>query len=234
MAAVRTIVVRADSADGSFSTASFQITIGELNDHSPIIISNGGSAVGFVNVSENNIVVTDVDATDGDLPGTPLTYSIAGGADAARFTINSLTGELQLLQTADYESPSDGDRDNTYEIMVRVEDVHGLSDTQALYVSMINVNESLVRCPADSYQGTVHKKWSVSRRGSPANVLSDIPRYSNDRRQWFPDQSADASSGTLDGSLEFISTPGFSGDNVLPLSRNGWGVSTLSGRRNDR
>ncbi|MEQ1906109.1 MAG: cadherin domain-containing protein, partial [Pirellulaceae bacterium] len=208
--AVRTIVVRADSADGSFSTASFQITIGELNDHSPIIISNGGSAVGFVNVSENNIVVTDVDATDGDLPGQPLTYSIAGGADAARFTINSLTGELQLLQTADYESPSDGDRDNTYEIMVRVEDVHGLSDTQALYVSIINVNESPVAV-ADSYQGTVAQKMVRSAADGLLANDSDI-----DGDPMTVVLVSGPASGTLlvnaDGSFEFTPTPGFSGD----------------------
>ena len=54
-----------------------------------MITSNGGGASAAVNVAENATAVTTVTATDADLPAPTLTYSIVGGADAARFTIDA-------------------------------------------------------------------------------------------------------------------------------------------------
>ena len=61
----------------------------------PIITSDGGGATAAVNVAENTTAVTTVTATDADA-GATLTYSISGGADAAKFTIDGTTGVLRL------------------------------------------------------------------------------------------------------------------------------------------
>ena len=50
----------------------------------PQIVSNGGGDNATVSIPENATAVTTVVATDID-PGTTLTYSIVGGADAQRF-----------------------------------------------------------------------------------------------------------------------------------------------------
>jgi hypothetical protein len=47
-------------------------------------------------VAENTTAVMTVTATDADLPAQTLTYSIVGGADAAKFAINSSTGALSF------------------------------------------------------------------------------------------------------------------------------------------
>ena len=64
-----------------------------------------------------------------------------GGADAALFTINSITGALTLrspLPTA--ETPTDAGGNNVYDVTVQVSDGTN-TDTQAIAVTVTNVNE---------------------------------------------------------------------------------------------
>lgn len=100
----------------------------------PAITSNGGGAAAPISLPEGTILVTTVTASDAD-PGTVLTYAIAGGADAARFAIDPLTGRLTFLQPPDYETPADAGRDNVYDVVVRTSD-GSLADSQALAVSI--------------------------------------------------------------------------------------------------
>jgi hypothetical protein len=48
-------------------------------------------------VAENTTAVMTVTATDADQPAQTLSYSIIGGADAAKFTINAGTGALSFV-----------------------------------------------------------------------------------------------------------------------------------------
>jgi len=79
-----------------------------------------------------------VTAEDQDA-GTTLAYSIGGGADAARFTIDA-EGNLAFLTAPDFEAPADADGDNVYEVTVRVSD-GSLTSTLSLSVRVDDVNE---------------------------------------------------------------------------------------------
>ena len=72
-------------------------------------------------VAENATAVTTVTATDPDA-GATLTYSIIGGADAAKFTINATTGVLSFVSAPDSESPTDAGGNNVYDVTVQVSD----------------------------------------------------------------------------------------------------------------
>jgi trimeric autotransporter adhesin len=61
-------------------------------------------------------------ATDADIPFQSLIYSIIGGADAAKFSIVSATGELKFVTAPDFEVPTDFNLDNIYEIVIQVSD----------------------------------------------------------------------------------------------------------------
>ena len=135
-AASHNITVRATSSDGSFSTAGTTISVNGLNDNAPVITSNGGGPAAAINVLENSTAVTTVTAFDADLPGQTISYSIVGGADAAKFSINSSTGELTFVSAPDFESPTDADFDNLYDVSVQASDGAGGTDTQALTVSV--------------------------------------------------------------------------------------------------
>jgi Ca2+-binding RTX toxin-like protein len=133
------IVVRATSADGSFKDATFSISINDVAE-APVITSNGGGASDTINVAEGLVAVTTVTATDEDVPST-LTYSIVGGADAARFNIHATTGVVTFKVAPDFENPTDSDGKNDYELIVQVSD-GVLTDTQALTVNVTNAGET--------------------------------------------------------------------------------------------
>src|SRR5207247_1830710 len=104
--------------------------------------SDGGGATAAVNVAENTTAVTTVTATDADSPAPTLTYSITGGTDAAKFTIDAGTGALRFSVAPDYEAPTDADSDNVYEVTVQVSDGTGGTNTQAISVAVTNINEA--------------------------------------------------------------------------------------------
>jgi len=83
--------------------------------------------------------VTTVTAADPN--GDALTYSIAGGVDAALFTIDPARGTVRFLHAPDFYGPEDSDHDNVYEVTVRVTDDGdpALADTQTLSVTVLRV-----------------------------------------------------------------------------------------------
>jgi subtilisin-like proprotein convertase family protein len=106
----------------------------------PVIVSNGGGPTAAVSVFENAATVTTVVGDDPD-PGTVLTYSLAGGADAGKFTINPATGKLAFSPAANFEVPTDANADNAYEVIVQVSD-GSQAATQLLTVTVNDVNEA--------------------------------------------------------------------------------------------
>jgi VCBS repeat-containing protein len=82
-----------------------------------------------------------VTATDGDSRQT-LAYSISGGADASKFTIDNSTGALRFVTAPNYEAPTDSGANNVYDVAVQVSDSNGGIDTQAIAVTVSNVNEA--------------------------------------------------------------------------------------------
>ncbi|MGH3135746.1 MAG: cadherin domain-containing protein [Gaiellaceae bacterium] len=127
-------------SDGSRTdTQAIAVTVTNLNEFAPVITTDGGGGSAALSRPENQSVVTDVDATDGDLQS--ITYSITAGADALDFTINATTGLLSFTATPDFEAPADTNLDNVYEVTVTASD-GSLSDTQALTISVTDVVET--------------------------------------------------------------------------------------------
>ena len=114
-------------SDGMLTdTQAIAVTVTPVNDNNPVITSDGGGPTAAVSIAENTTAVTTVTATDADLPAQTLTYSISGGADAARFAIDSATGALSFLAAPDYEAPTDDGANNVYDLTVQVSD--GIAD----------------------------------------------------------------------------------------------------------
>ncbi|WP_454875961.1 VCBS domain-containing protein [Pseudomonas farris] len=134
------VIVRA--SDGTlFDDQSIAVTVTGVNDNTPTITSNGGGATASVSVAENTTVVTTVAATDADLPAQTLSYSIVGGADAAKFSIVSGTGALSFVSAPNFEAPTDSGTNNVYDVIVRASD-GTLFDDQAFAVSVTGVNDN--------------------------------------------------------------------------------------------
>ncbi|MFT5324549.1 MAG: hypothetical protein ACI8P0_002411, partial [Planctomycetaceae bacterium] len=136
--------------DGSLdsNTATVTITVNPINDFAPVITSNGGGASASTNVAENTTAVTTVTATDADLPGDTLTYSISGGADSGKFSINGTTGDLTFAVAPDFETPTDVGTDNVYDVIVEVSD-GTFTDTQSIAVTVTAVNDNTPTITSD-------------------------------------------------------------------------------------
>ncbi len=121
-------------------TSISTVSVVAQND-APVISSNGGGDTASLNVVENTTAVTTVTSTDVD--GGTAVYSITGGLDAAKFSINSSTGELVFQAAPDFENPTDSDGDNVYVVTVQVSDGNGGTDTQTISVTVTDVANTL-------------------------------------------------------------------------------------------
>ena len=74
-----------------------------------------------MSIAENTTAVTTVTATDPDA-GQTLSYSIIGGADESKFTIDPTTGALSFITAPNFELPTDAGGNNVYDVIVQVSD----------------------------------------------------------------------------------------------------------------
>ncbi len=202
------------ASDGTLiDEQTIAVTVTPTNDNTPIITSNGGGgATATVSLTENNSAVTTVIATDADLPTQSLTYSISGGADAARFAINATTGTLSFNTAPNYEAPTDADSNNVYLVTVTVDDGFGGTDTQTLSVTITDVNEFSVSTPIDT-DNTLDAVNENAANGTVVGVTafaSDADGTTNGITYSFDDNAGglfaiDGSSGelTVSGLLDY-------------------------------
>ncbi len=125
-------------SDGTVSTfQSVAVTV--LRDQQAPVITSADT----VSVAENGMAVMTATATDRNA-GDTISWSIAGGADAGKFTIDAQTGALSFVAAPDREQPTDAGGDNVYDVVLKAQDQTGLSSTKALAVTVTNVDEAPV------------------------------------------------------------------------------------------
>lgn len=122
------------ASDGlNTATQSVSITVTDV-DGTPVFAS--GTSTSF---AENGTgTVYDANATSGDGPA-PV-YSITGGADAALFSINTVTGEVTFDTPPDYETPGDNGGNNVYDIIITA-DSDGLTTSQSVSITVTDEPE---------------------------------------------------------------------------------------------
>ena len=182
-------------------------TFGGQAAGSPIITSNGGGATASVSVSENSTAVTTVAATDPDVGQTPV-YSISGGADLARFTINSSTGALSFINAPNFEAPTDANTDNVYEVIVEASD-GAITDTQTISVAVTDQNEA----PSiTSSGGGATTLVSVSTNSTAVGTVTASDPDANTTLTYSMSGGADLARFSINsstGALSFINAPNF-------------------------
>ena len=158
--------VTVEVSDGTLvDTQAITVTVTDVNE-APTITSNGGSPTAAISLAENGTAVTTVTASDVD-SGAVLTYSLAGGADAAKFSIDANTGVLTFIAAPNFEVPSDVGGNNVFDVVVQVSD-GALTDSQAIAVTITNQNEA----PDDH----------LERRRSDGGDIARRKRYRRDNR----------------------------------------------------
>ena len=210
------IVVASDGLIASNKAITVAVT--NVNE-APVIASNGGGDSATVNIAENGTAVSTVTSIDPE--GTPQSYAITGGADAARFAINATTGALAFVAAPNFEAPADANGDNVYQIVVTASD-GSLSDSQTLAITVTNVNETPTITSnggGDSASITINE-----------NALAVMTVTSTDpegvARTYSISGGADAAKFSINattGGLSFVAAPNFeaptdaNGDNVYQV-----------------
>ena len=133
------IVVRATSADGSFSTQGFTIAVADVNEFGvgPITDANAAADSVAENAAPGTLVGITAVASDADATTNAITYSLdvdAGG----RFAIDANTGVVTVAGALDAEAAV------SHNIVVRAASADGSFSTQTLTVSVADVNEAPV------------------------------------------------------------------------------------------
>ncbi|MBN9697137.1 MAG: DUF4347 domain-containing protein, partial [Zoogloea sp.] len=108
---VYNVTVQVSDGAGGTTSQAITVTVTPVNDNLPVITSSATASV-----AENSTAVLTVTATDADLPAQTLSYSIIGGADAAKFQIDANTGALSFITAPDFEAPTDAGGDNVYNV----------------------------------------------------------------------------------------------------------------------
>jgi hypothetical protein len=167
-------VMVSDGAGGTDSQA-LAVTVLNVNEFPPVITSNGGGGSAAISRPENQTAVTTVTATDGD--NDVLTYSISGGADAAKFAIDASSGALTFVSAPDFENPTDVGANNVYDVAVSASD-GSLSDTQSIAVTVTDASESALNWAANNsvdFDGDRITDFGLYRGLSPADSLWHAP-----------------------------------------------------------
>ena len=193
----------------------------------PVITSDGSGDSAVFSRPENGTLVTTVTATDADV-GDVVAYSISGGADAARFTINSTTGVLSFINAPNFEAPTDVGQDNVYNVVVRASDGY-LFDEQAMAVTVTNVNEVPV---ITSNGGGASAAISVPENTTMVTTVQAIDPDAGTTLVYSivggPDRTAFAIDPST-GALNFLTPPNYE----APADANGNNVYSLTVRASD-
>lgn len=172
----------------------------------PVITSNGGGATAAVSVAENTTIVTTVVAVDPE--NAPLSYTITGGADQAKFTIDATTGALTFIASPNFEIPSDVGADNVYDLIVQASD-GVLVDSQALAVTVTNVNEApMITSNGAGATAAISINENTTAVTTVVATDVDVPTTLTYSISGGPDQAKFAINATT-GVLTFITAPNF-------------------------
>ena len=100
--ALRTLFVRATSADGSSAVSSITLSVHDVNDLAPVFASGAAATVSDripAGIAVYTARATDADAT---LAHRTVTYRLKAGGDAAAFEIDATTGAVTRKADTDF------------------------------------------------------------------------------------------------------------------------------------
>ena len=196
------VTVQAVSGVAS-DTQALAITVTNVNE-APVITSSGGGASGAASVAENTTAVVTVTSTDPE--NTARTYSISGGADAARFSINATTGALRFIAAPNFEAPTDAGANNVYDVIVQASD-GALTDTQALAITVTDVAIETVAITSNG--GGATAAINVAENGAAVTTVIATGAGALTYSLVAGGDSARFSINASTGALTFLAAPNF-------------------------
>ena len=147
----------------------------------PLVTSTTGQVVSSFVVDNSNPVFTSGTAvnaaenqtaayTSATTDGTAVTYT-KSGTDAGLFNINATTGAVTFATAPNFEVPTDTGGNNVYDVTVTATDALGHATSQAVAITVTNVNEVPTSVPATSTATIVVNQPVVD---NIANLFADV------------------------------------------------------------
>ena len=168
---VRVLARNAEGDSGWSEPASFT-TVSVVVNSDPVFTTSSSF---FVN--ENLLSVGVVVASDSDGQDSVVGYSVSGGVDRARFSIN-YRGVLSFVSAPDFESPTDVGGNNVYDLVVTATSGTGgrvRTATQTITVTVTDVDEvpSVPSAPVLSSPSSTSLLVSWSAPGNTGPAIDD-------------------------------------------------------------
>ena len=147
--------VSASDDSGTLIRSLIDVTI---TINKPPVFSDGNTTTRSIaeNVPAGTNIGSAVAATDQNT-GDTLTYSL-GGTDAASFSIDTTTGQLQTAASLDYETKS------TYSVTVDVSDGNSRSDSITVTITITDVDETVTTPPVQQNNPPQFSEGTITKR----------------------------------------------------------------------
>ncbi len=191
-----------------------------LNDYLTTVQANGpkitgpsgasGAAISALTVNENQTSVATLTADK------TVSWSIFGGTDGGKFTINATTGVLTFRAAPDFEQPTDADANNTYIVTVQATDSGGYTAQQSVTVTVADLDDTppVITAPSGGAVTAAEGQTAVTGLTADEAVV------------WSVSGGADAALFAVDaaGVVTFLSAPDFAapgdadGDNIYVVT----------------
>lgn len=155
---VYNITVTATNSFGSVNQG-VTITVTDVADNAPTFTS--ATTASFAE-NATGAVYTAVATGSGT-----ITYSISGGADAAKFNINSSTGAVTFISSPDFETPTDVGANNVYDIIITATNAFG-SATRNVAITVTDVAEG-----GPTFDPAVIHAWDPDGGANASGQIAD-------------------------------------------------------------
>ena len=209
------IISATESGNTRSATQSVAVTVSDVGDVAPAF-----SSASSTTFTENGTGAVYTAVATPDVTGASMTYSISGGTDSAKFSINSSSGVVGFVSSPDFETPTDAGGDNVYDLIISAtESGNTRSATQSVAVTVQDVNEL-----APSFASGNSASFAENGTGVAYTALA-TPRVSGSMSYSISGgaDSAKFSINSSSGVVGFVSSPDFEtptdagGDNVYDL-----------------
>ena len=157
-------------------TVAIHVTVLDANDNAPVF----SQEVYKANLSENaplDTVVVKVSATDADEgPNGEISYEFSRVSSKARkiFSLNSLTGEIKVISTIDFED------EQKYEMRIEGKDGFGLSTDARVLIEITDLNDNAPIIAVQSLNNHIPEDVSP---GTEVGIINVQDRDSDENRR---------------------------------------------------
>ena len=133
------VITATEAGNTNTTTHSVAVTVTDVGDLAPVFTSANSISASF---AENGTGAIYTAVATPDVTGAAVSYSISGGLDSSRFSIDSSSGVVSFVSVPDFEAPADADSNNSYQFVVSATEAgNTFVATRSLTVTVSDVGD---------------------------------------------------------------------------------------------